>query len=520
MTVRLASVALAAAVALAAPRAQACLSSGDQHTINALFSAGGAGTVVSLCKGAKLALTGAIRFSAPDQELSTQGYPKGGQRATLVVTGPTQSIAILGDCPTCSGVKVRNVVVDGNRPKLGAVICGFALLEMGGANAGQVIDHVRAFEPRGWSTLHVTEGPGLACSGAQVTNNHFGPAGHLRYAVDAAGHPILDCNGNWFGEWADGISFSCNDGLVENNTVTDATDGAIVVFGAPGSHIVGNTVVAKSRTLMGAINMVDYAPFDGDYTGTVVSGNTIDATGAMIKVGIAIGPPVWGDTDPTHVNSGGTVEGNVFNGSSFGYPIAVAGVSGFTVRGNVNAGPFILSRGTPSTDGLTQPPYACPTASLPPQPWVFDPSTASGDFSGQEQLVAGPIDGLICNQPTLADSVTVPAGELGLTFNTGVRLDTGYLILQSDGNLVMYLGAPGGAVTAAWASNTAGACLGACVGIFQGDGNLVLYDDVAGVRTPYWATNTDGRGKTLVVSGHAPHLTILDAGGGVVYSSH
>jgi len=40
------------------------------------------------------------------------------------------------------------------------------------------------------------------------------------------------------------------------------------------------------------ISMEDYGPFEGDFTGTVVTGNVIDAAGAMIRRGISMGPYV------------------------------------------------------------------------------------------------------------------------------------------------------------------------------------------------------------------------------------
>lgn len=51
-----------------------CLDSTANDTvINSLFFYGGAGTIVSLCPGAIISLQGAIFFTAPHQELSTQG---------------------------------------------------------------------------------------------------------------------------------------------------------------------------------------------------------------------------------------------------------------------------------------------------------------------------------------------------------------------------------------------------------------------------------------------------------------
>lgn len=70
--------------------------------------------------------------------------------------------------------------------------------------------------------------------------------------------------------------------------------------------------------------MVDHGPFNGDYTGTVVSGNTIIADDAMIKVGVAVGLLAWGDYNSSdYRTTGGVIEDNTFiaNGGSgyFGY---------------------------------------------------------------------------------------------------------------------------------------------------------------------------------------------------------
>lgn len=149
---------------------------------------------------------------------------------------------------------------------------------MGGSGSNQTVRHISAHDTRSWSTLHIIEGTITGntpqCQGAKILDNTIGPAG--------ADSPS--------GQWADGISLACGNSTVQGNSVTDATDGGIVIFGAPGSQVEDNTVTARTRTLLGGINLVDYAPTNGNYNGTVVSGNTVDAQGALIKVGIAMGP--------------------------------------------------------------------------------------------------------------------------------------------------------------------------------------------------------------------------------------
>lgn len=53
---------------------------------------------------------------------------------------------------------------------------------------------------------------------------------------------------------ADGISLACRNSVVSGNTITDATDGGIVIFQAPGSMIKDNTIIADQRQLLGGIN--------------------------------------------------------------------------------------------------------------------------------------------------------------------------------------------------------------------------------------------------------------------------
>ncbi len=74
----------------------ACIPSGDETTINNLFSTGGPNTVVSLCANGVFNLKHPVIFTDQNQELSTEGYPTDSTRATLVVSGINQTTAIIG----------------------------------------------------------------------------------------------------------------------------------------------------------------------------------------------------------------------------------------------------------------------------------------------------------------------------------------------------------------------------------------------------------------------------------------
>ncbi|GAB4582320.1 hypothetical protein [Nocardia sp. IFM 10818] len=455
--------------------ATGCIASGTDADINAALTGSGAKAV--LCPNAVFNLAGPVTFTAPGQEVSTQGYPTDQTRAVLLVTGSDQTTAVNGLGQT--GAVLRNVQVDGNRPALGH-LKGEALILMGGAGTDQTVRDIVAREPRSWSAMHFFEGAVTdnvpQCQRATVVGNQIGPAGQAD------------------GTWADGISLACGSSLVQGNTVTDATDGAIVIFGAPGSTIQNNTIVAVSRQLLGGINMVDFAPVGGNYTGTVVENNVIDGRSHFIKVGIAMGPAIWNCA--TGTNYGATVTGNTLQGLNIGYGYAVNGVTNWTVTDNLDHARHVGAPG-----------FGCSGVQSAPSGFQVQAATSATlqpEFqNAQLQSVLG-----ISEPPILRVPITPPTG-------CGVmRADEGFypgqslsscdgrftLTLQNDGNLVLaQSGAP------IWASATVGG--GSVVAIMQQDGNFVLYDSAGRVL---WSTRTNPRGTVLAVQ---------DDGNVVVYTA-
>lgn len=377
-----------------------CVSPDPQNTVtdrmNQLLSSGGNGYVLNLCPGKQYFITKPIAFAAPNQEISTQGYPTGNDRAMLVVSGPVSNgqghtNAVDGTCTNCSGVKLRNIQINGTRAGAPPTQGG-ANIEMGGGNTGQLIEYVHSFDPRSWSCLHVAEGP-FTCSGVVIQNNDIGP-----------------CGSDTFQEWADGISLSCSNSIVRNNTISDPTDGGIVVFGAPGSLIQNNTIMVQNATCLGGINLVDYDPWLGNYTNTIVRDNIIyggfatdvqdastDPKGvnkedAIIKIGIAVGPRTWfGDRYLKNVSFSGTILSNRLSGA-FGYAMAVTSARNFTIQNNALFGntSFIGSRGPNCTTYDTTP---------TPQPFVVDYNNTDGLNlqSNFQQITDG--DSLTCILP-------------------------------------------------------------------------------------------------------------------------
>ncbi|GMK53839.1 hypothetical protein CspeluHIS016_0104250 [Cutaneotrichosporon spelunceum] len=266
-----------------------CLPSGDERPINDALSRGGAGATVTLCSGSVHTLYAPIRFTDLQPTLTTAGKAVGDDRAMLIVQGDS-------DCPGCDHLTVSDLIVDGNRPQLLRIPLGEALIEMGNGE-GHRVTGCRLFEPRGWSALHIREGDRKHCTRAHIENNVIGLCGE-EWDEEYDGYVEEPA---WDNPRADGISLACKESVVKNNVVFDRTDGAIVVFGSAGSEVHSNKIYSRTRVVLGGINLVDYDPWDEDYSGTKVYNNKILAPTGFVKVGIVIGPSSWSDDTDTSV---------------------------------------------------------------------------------------------------------------------------------------------------------------------------------------------------------------------------
>ena len=332
---------LSVIVLLLACDASACINGGTDADIQAALDAGGNAV---LCQFSSFTLYNTVYFRFPNTIIYTEYQPVGAARAVLHVASPSVVTAVTAR--NISEAQLRNVIVDGARP-----VYGYqrdtpqALVDFGGNASDQVVSWVEAYEPRGWSTVYVNEGDkswnGSAwvggCTGAQVTYNNVHNAGDHDTQM-----------------WADGISYACRNGYIGYNTVTDATDGDIILFGAPGTLVEFNSVSNPNSTAFGGIGL-DGLPFQrvvtingtptlvNDASGTTVQDNTI-ATGNSpntinIQIALAMGPRAWWSSCPfpsyeATVVYGASVNYNHLSGPDFGYGFVADGVDSLTATGN------------------------------------------------------------------------------------------------------------------------------------------------------------------------------------------
>ena len=341
----------------------------------------GPNDVAVLCPGATYKLNNPIQFTASCQALVTQSnqpIPDMGptaDHATVIINNPKITTAILAQGQNnllphpkdFSFILISNIAIDGNERNLGTiknglVSSGGGLVEMGGYNThDQHITNVLLQDTRSWSTLHLYEGGGVvdpfsACFDEIVENNI------VQSHIAGEGRPSgNNCGQNQDGQnCSDGLSIACRNSWILNNQITDATDGGIVMFGAPNSVVMNNVIntdyESKGATpynLNGGINMVDVLGFGANYTCNVAAYNQLtgpsSSSGAAIKAGIAVGPDTWGITSKlsfagntmagqsvpiSYAHShGGFVLNNFFSGY-FHFAIAVSTADNFTIQNN------------------------------------------------------------------------------------------------------------------------------------------------------------------------------------------
>ena len=127
------------------------------------------------------------------------------------------------------------------------------------------------------------------------------------------------------------------------------------------------------------INLVDYDPWEGNYTDVRVHHNTIAGLGAYIKGAINIGQACWTDNTEIMVH-GGSVTHNTIEGEGIGYGITVAGARGVTVLDNKSTARYSGVMG-----------HECPVAPPNAEPMAFLINRGSSEGVFQDEFVNGEV---------------------------------------------------------------------------------------------------------------------------------
>lgn len=113
--------------------------------------------------------------------------------------------------------------------------------------------------------------------------------------------------------------------------------------------------------------------------------------------------------------------------------------------------------------------------------------------------------------PVIIETKSLTPGSINLTPGQTISPIAENLVFQGDGNLVLY-NANGKAL---WATGSTGECgIDPQSANFQSDGNLVIYNR----RGACWASWTNGIGQQLIISESDPYVKILDGSGKVLFT--
>jgi len=116
-------------------------------------------------------------------------------------------------------------------------------------------------------------------------------------------------------------------------------------------------------------------------------------------------------------------------------------------------------------------------------------------------------------QSQYANSHTLNNGQLTLNAGDSITTANRLLVMQHDGNLVLYRFINGQVLEPLWATGTNWGNNHRAV--FQGDGNLVVYNQYG---APLWASHTHGSGSSLNLQGDG-NLVIYDVHGNALWAS-
>jgi hypothetical protein len=340
-----------ATLLMPAAAAQTCIGTpGTTNPASAIQAKLNSGVNAVLCPNTVWSITTPIVFPLDVDSISiyTEGFPHDDSRALLRIDSASVGSAVVASVWHWDGsriyasddVQLRNLRIDGGLDRFGSCAdhnCySSALIHFGGPASGQIVDSVKAWNARGWSTLLFERGSSAyhnGCSYAQATNNTLGPSGLVQA-----------------GRLTDGISLQCSMSDVYYNLIQDTSDVGIAIFGAPGSTVHHNDIRANTSQMNGGISMTDqWGTYDGNFSGTSVYSNTLTAN-VLMRFGINMGPKLHESVCREDIyNWGASVTGNALYGTAMGFGYVADGVHDWTVTGNTDDS---THAGTTSSDCL------------------------------------------------------------------------------------------------------------------------------------------------------------------------
>lgn len=224
-----------------------------------------------------------------------------------------------------SNVTVSHIILDGNRAtRLGsaaAATCASGNNRRGFNSFARGTGHRFTYN----ASVRALCGTGMEWRGgsAVISGNYFGGNG----------------DNSTTNMWSDGLTIHEADGsTIENNTLWNNSDVSLILGGGAGTTVRGNVLMQTTQRAFAALMLDNFnGGTSGNFTGSLVTGNTINCTTLLCDFGINLGPHAW------YLSAnilGGEVTGNAVAYGKICLNIDGAGTvaSPITVYGNTLAG--------------------------------------------------------------------------------------------------------------------------------------------------------------------------------------
>jgi len=199
--------------------------------------------------------------------------------------------------------KVTNIWIDGRRSDFGFLKDNINVRGYGGN--GSSFSGNKVSDTAGWTSFQIWgTAEGFACNSSTVSSNMITMYGSSHYN----------------NEWADGLSISCENTDVQNNSILDATDVAIVVYrsgnATQNSKVKYNKILNSGLSAYGGLVVDPLQDYLGsgnyNFTGTEIFSNTIWSSPSVhFDIVLSVGTRPW-----FGVNSDDGFGAKVYNNTS------------------------------------------------------------------------------------------------------------------------------------------------------------------------------------------------------------
>ena len=250
-----------------------------------------------------------------------------------------------GRFPATVGGQVQSLWIDGGGGSpLTPAKAGSTVQLESGANSEIIDSRLDAPIPRG-------RGGSVTLGLEGIGNNASLPCSHMRAVGNLITAYSTDHFLSW--RWADGITVDCEDARVERNTIVDASDAAIALFGNHGvdqrSVIRQNYILSAGNDAFSALDVDPHGPCAGcrdtslrSFAGSRVEDNTfVSGPRTGFGFGLNLGIRLLLNFPPDGTGATATNNGTGRGSARVNVGLAVSGMFDATLIGNT--GRFILA---------------------------------------------------------------------------------------------------------------------------------------------------------------------------------